>query len=146
MPVWFALYTALQTAIELYHEPFAIWHDLSSPDPHFVLPAVLGATMFIQQKVTPMQMDPAQQKIFTYFMPAMFTVFMLFLPAGLGVYMLTNSILGIAQTMGVERYMKTHAPAEVVVKQAESSAKDEKKPRPARELARKRDDKEDDDA
>jgi YidC/Oxa1 family membrane protein insertase len=79
-------------------------------------------------------------------MPAMFTVFMLFLPAGLGVYMLTNSILGIAQTMGVERYMKTHAPAEVVVKQAESSAKDEKKPRPARELARKRDDKEDDDA
>lgn len=148
MPVWFALYTALQTAIELYHEPFAIWHDLSSPDPRFVLPAVLGATMFIQQKVTPMQMDPAQQKIFTYFMPAMFTVFMLFLPAGLGVYMLTNSILGIAQTMGVERYMKTHAPAEVVVKQAETSsaAKDEKKPRPARELARKRDDKEDDDA
>ncbi len=146
MPVWFALYTALQTAIELYHEPFAIWHDLSSPDPRYILPLVLGATMFVQQKVTPMQMDPAQQKIFTYFMPAMFTVFMLMLPAGLGVYMLTNSILGIAQTMGVERYMKTHAPAEVVVKQAESSAKDEKKPRPARELARKRDDKEDDDA
>lgn len=138
MPVWFALYTALQTAIELYHEPFAVWHDLSSPDPRFVLPLVLGVTMFIQQKVTPMQMDPAQQKIFTYFMPAMFTVFMLFLPAGLGVYMLTNSILGIAQTIGVERYMKTHAPAEVVVKQAATSeAKDERKARPAKELARK---------
>jgi YidC/Oxa1 family membrane protein insertase len=145
MPVWFALYTALQTAIELYHEPFAIWHDLSSPDPRFVLPLVLGATMFIQQKVTPMQMDPAQQKIFTYFMPAMFTVFMLFLPAGLGVYMLTNSILGIGQTIAVERYMRSHAPAEVVVKQAEPT-KDEKKPRPARELARKREEKKDEES
>ncbi len=144
MPVWFALYTALQTAIELYHEPFGIWHDLSSPDPRFVLPAVLGATMFIQQKVTPMQMDPAQQKIFTYFMPAMFTVFMLFLPAGLGVYMLTNSMLGIAQTIGVERYMKSHGPAAVVVTQAETSAADQKKPRAAKELARRSETKDDD--
>lgn len=139
MPVWFALYTALQTAMELYHEPFLFWHDLSAPDPRFVLPLVLGATMFVQQKVTPMQMDPAQQKVFLYFMPAMFTVFMLFLPAGLGVYMLTNSALGIVQTLAVERYYQSQAPAEVKVTQVEEKPKDEgkDKARPARELARK---------
>lgn len=146
MPVWFALYTSLQTAIELYHEPFLVWRDLSAPDPRFILPGILGAVMFLQQKVTPMQMDPAQQKIFTYFMPAMFTVFMLFLPVGLGVYMLTNSVLGIVQTLAVERYNKrTQAAAStgVVVKQAETpsnkdgNGKDGKKPKPAKELARR---------
>ena len=139
MPVWFALYTALQTAIELYHEKFLFWSDLSSPDPRFILPVVLGATMFVQQRVTPMQMDPAQQKIFMYFMPALFTVFMLFLPAGLGIYMLTNSLLGIGQTLAVERYMKSQRPAEVKVTQAQpasTSDTQKKKPRPARELAR----------
>lgn len=139
MPVWFALYTALQTAMELYHEPFFLWRDLSAPDPRFILPLVLGATMFLQQKITPMQMDPAQQKVFLYFMPGMFTVFMLFLPAGLGVYMLTNSALGIIQTLAVERYYQSQAPAEVKVTQVEEKpiegGKD--KARPARELARK---------
>ena len=146
MPVWFALYTSLQTAIELYHEHFLFWSDLSAPDPRYVLPLVLGATMFLQQKVTPMQMDPAQQKVFTYFMPAMFTVFMLFLPVGLGVYMLTNSVLGIVQTISVERYMKSQAPAEVKVevtttpkgdKDLARAEKSEKKARPARELVRR---------
>ncbi|MEO7093884.1 MAG: YidC/Oxa1 family insertase periplasmic-domain containing protein, partial [Polyangiales bacterium] len=146
MPVWFALYTSLQTAIELYHERFLFWTDLSAPDPRYILPLVLGATMFVQQKVTPMQMDPAQQKIFTYFMPAMFTVFMLFLPVGLGVYMLTNSLLGILQTVSVERYMKSQAPAEVKVevtttpkgdKDLAKIDKNEKKARPARELVRR---------
>lgn len=142
MPVWFALYTALQTAMELYHEKFFVWSDLSAPDPRFILPLVLGAVMFLQQKITPMQMDPAQQKVFLYFMPAMFTVFMLFLPAGLGVYMLTNSVLGIVQTLAVESYYKKQQPPEVKVTQVTSSektGKDEKKPRPARELARKSD-------
>jgi YidC/Oxa1 family membrane protein insertase len=146
MPVWFALYTSLQTAIELYHERFMFWSDLSAPDPRYILPLVLGGTMFLQQKVTPMQMDPAQQKVFTYFMPAMFTVFMLFLPVGLGVYMLTNSVLGIVQTVAVERYMKSQTPAEVKVevtttpkgdKDLEKSEKSEKKARPARELVRR---------
>lgn len=139
MPVWFALYTALQTAMELYHEKFFLWNDLSAPDPRFILPAVLGATMFLQQKITPMQMDPAQQKIFLYFMPAMFTVFMLFLPAGLGVYMLTNSILGIAQTLAVESYYKKQQPPEVKVTQVEEKPKPKGKggPTSARELARK---------
>lgn len=106
MPVWFALYTTLQTAVELYNIPFLWFPDLSQPDPYYLLPFIIGAVYFVQQKLMPMQMDPAQQKMMTYFMPGMFTVFMLFLPAGLGVYMFTNSLLGIVQQQIVERYVK----------------------------------------
>ncbi|HMJ14128.1 MAG TPA: membrane protein insertase YidC, partial [Polyangiaceae bacterium] len=97
MPVWFALYTTLQTAVELYNIPFLWFPDLSRPDPYYILPFIIGATSFMQQKIMPMQGDPMQQKMMMYFMPAMFTVFMLFLPAGLGVYMFTNGVLGIVQ-------------------------------------------------
>ena len=55
MPVWWALYTALQTAVELYHTPFLWFHDLSAPDPYFILPLVLGALSFVQQKLMPQQ-------------------------------------------------------------------------------------------
>jgi YidC/Oxa1 family membrane protein insertase len=102
MPVWFALYTTLQTAVELYNIPFLWFPDLSQPDPWFILPFVIGGTTFVQQKLMPMQGDPAQQKMMLYFMPAMFTVFMLFLPAGLGVYMFTNGVIGIVQQQAVE--------------------------------------------
>jgi YidC/Oxa1 family membrane protein insertase len=102
MPVWFALYRTLQTAVELYNIPFLWFPDLSSADPLYILPFVIGATSFLQQKLMPPQGDPAQQKMMLYFMPAMFTVFMLFLPAGLGVYMFTNGVLGILQQQGVE--------------------------------------------
>jgi YidC/Oxa1 family membrane protein insertase len=107
MPVWFALYTTLQTAVELYNIPFLWFPDLSESDPLFILPFIIGGTYFVQQKMMPMQGgDPVQQKMMTYFMPAMFTVFMLFLPAGLGVYMFTNSLLAITQQWLVERYAK----------------------------------------
>lgn len=106
MPVWFALYTTLQTAVELYNIPFLWFPDLSEPDPLYLLPFVIGGTAFVQQKIIPMQGDPTQQKMMLYFMPAMFTVFMLFLPAGLGVYMFTNSLLGIVQQLSVETYVK----------------------------------------
>lgn len=103
MPVWFALYTTLQTAVELYNTPFLWFKDLSAPDPYYVLPFIIGATSFVQQKMMPMQGgDPAQQKMMLYFMPAMFTVMMLLLPAGLGVYMFTNGVLGIIQQQSVE--------------------------------------------
>jgi YidC/Oxa1 family membrane protein insertase len=102
MPVWFALYTTLQTAVELYNIPFLWFPDLSAPDPYFVLPFIIGGTYFVQQKIMPFQGDPAQRKMMLYFMPGMFTVFMLFLPSGLGVYMFTNSILAILQQQGVE--------------------------------------------
>lgn len=97
IPIWFALYRSLSSNIELYHAPFAVWTDLSAPDPYYILPVLLGALMFLQQKLTPTTMDPAQAKMMLYFMPGMMTVFMLFLPAGLCVYMVTNSALGISQ-------------------------------------------------
>ncbi len=107
MPVWFALYTTLQTAVELYNIPFLWFPDLSAPDPLFVLPFVIGVTNFIQQRMMPMQGgDPAQQKMMLYMMPAMFTVFMLFLPSGLGVYMFTNGVLGIIQQQAVEWHVR----------------------------------------
>ena len=107
MPVWFALYTTLQTAVELYNIPFLWFPDLSQSDPLFILPFIIGGTYFVQQRMMPMQGgDPAQQKMMMYMMPIMFTVFMLFLPAGLGVYMFTNSVLAISQQAFVEKYAK----------------------------------------
>jgi YidC/Oxa1 family membrane protein insertase len=116
MPVWFALYTTLQTAVELFNIPFLWFPDLSDSDPYFILPVVIGATYFLQQKLMPMQGgDPAQQKMMMYFMPAMFTVFMLFLPSGLGVYMFTNSVLAIVQQQVVERTVKRKSSAKTGV-------------------------------
>jgi YidC/Oxa1 family membrane protein insertase len=105
MPIWFAMYTTLQTAVEMYHTKFLWFSDLSAPDKFYVLPLVLGAFMIVQQRIVPQQgMDPMQQKMMTYMMPAVFTVMMLFLPAALGVYMLTNSILGISQQLAIEKF------------------------------------------
>jgi YidC/Oxa1 family membrane protein insertase len=106
MPVWFAFYTTLQTAVELFNIPFLWFPDLSDKDPLYILPFVIGGTSFIQQKMMPLQGDPAQQKMMLYFMPAMFVVMMLFLPSGLGVYMFTNGLLGIIQQQAVERHAK----------------------------------------
>jgi YidC/Oxa1 family membrane protein insertase len=106
MPVWFALYTTLQTAVELYNIPFLWFPDLSASDPLYVLPFIIGTTSFVQQRLMPLQGDPMQQKMMLYFMPAMFTVFMLFLPAGLGVYMFTNGVLGIIQQQAVEWHVR----------------------------------------
>ncbi len=125
MPVWFALYEALRSAVELYNVSFGPFiPDLSSPGKYFIIPAVLGASSFFQQKLMPMQGDPAQQKMMLYMMPAVFTVMMLFLPAGLGVYMMTNTWLGIFQQVMVERYHKRraeHAGTGIVVKEKEGS-------------------------
>jgi len=97
-PIWIALYTMLWRGVELYRAPFAFWYaDLSAPDPYFVLPLLLGVTMFVQQKITPTTMDEAQQRMMLYFIPIMFTAFMLFLPAGLCLYSLSNSLLTIGQ-------------------------------------------------
>jgi YidC/Oxa1 family membrane protein insertase len=104
MPVWFAMYTTLQTAVEMYHVKFLWFKDLSAPDPLYILPLLLGGFMIVQQRIVPQQgMDPVQQKMMMWMMPIIFTVMMLFLPAALGVYMLTNSILGIAQQLVLEQ-------------------------------------------
>jgi len=105
MPVWFAMYTTLQTAVEMYHTKFLWFMDLSAPDKFYILPIVLGAFMILQQRIMPQQpgMDPMQQKMMMYVMPGVFTVMMLFLPAALGIYMLTNSVLGITQQLVIEK-------------------------------------------
>lgn len=113
MPVWFALYQALNTAVELYHTPFGpFMPDLAAPGEYYIIPILLGASSFLQQKLMPMQGDPAQQKMMLYLMPGIFMVFMLFLPAGLGVYFLTNTWLSILQQIAVEKYYKSRTASE----------------------------------
>ncbi len=125
MPIWFALYATLQTAVEFYHSKFLWFSDLSAPDKFFILPIVLGAAMIVQQRIVPQQgMDPMQAKMMTFLMPGVFTVMMLFLPAALGVYMLTNSVLGITQQLAVEKlFPRVGAPppsSDIVVVKSEN--------------------------
>ena len=98
IPVFFAFDEVLATSIKLRHAPFLFWiHDLSSMDPFFILPILMGIGMFFQQRLTPTTgMDKTQEKIMM-FMPIIFTAMMVTLPAGLTLYMLTNTIIGIAQ-------------------------------------------------
>jgi YidC/Oxa1 family membrane protein insertase len=128
MPIWFAMYTTLQTAVEMYHEKFLWFTDLSAPDRFYILPLVLGAFMILQQKIVPQQgMDAMQAKMMMYLMPGVFTVMMLFLPAALGIYMLTNSILGIGQQLVIERLAPRGGPGNgaITVKQVGGKDKDD---------------------
>lgn len=131
MPIWFALYATLQTAVEFYHTKFLWFSDLSAPDKFFVLPFVLGAAMIVQQRIVPQQgMDPVQAKMLMWLMPGIFTVMMLFLPAALGVYMLTNSVLGITQQLAVEKlFPRVGGPpsgSDIVVKKDDGDSKKKK--------------------
>jgi YidC/Oxa1 family membrane protein insertase len=108
MPVYIALYRAIYSSVELFQAPLFGWiHDLSAPDPYFVLPLVLGLSMFLQQQFTPTSLDSAQAKMMKYIMPVMFTVFMLFLPSGLVLYIFVNTLLSMAQ----QWYIKKKDPA-----------------------------------
>ncbi|MEE8547684.1 MAG: membrane protein insertase YidC [bacterium] len=101
IPVFFALYRALLGAIELRHAPFMLWiADLSAKDPLYITPIVMGATMFLQQKMTPATGDPRQQQIML-FMPIVFTALFVNLPSGLVIYWTVNNIL----TIGHQYYM-----------------------------------------
>jgi YidC/Oxa1 family membrane protein insertase len=96
IPVFIALYNALQNGIEMRHAPFFLWiMDLSAKDPIYVTPIIMGATMFLQQKMTPTAGDPAQAKMFLL-MPVMFTFLFLSFPSGLVLYWLINNVLSIA--------------------------------------------------
>ncbi len=98
MPVYFALYRTIYSAVELYKADLGLWiHDLSEMDPFFILPIVLGVLMLVQARLSPTQGDAATQKMMMYFMPIMFTAMMAFLPSGLVLYILVNTALGIAQ-------------------------------------------------
>jgi len=98
MPVFMGLYWVLLESVELRQAPWIMWFkDLSVMDPYYVLPLLMGASMYIQQRLNPPQMtDPMQQKIFQ-FLPVVFTVMFLFFPAGLVLYWVVNNVLSIAQ-------------------------------------------------
>ena len=109
IPVFFALYRVLLNADELQGASWILWiNDLSRQDPYFILPILMGVTMFIQQHITPNTMtDPMQQKIFKWF-PALMTFFFLTFPSGLVLYWLTNNILSIAQQMFINSAYEKH--------------------------------------
>jgi len=97
MPVFIALYWVLLESVEIRQAPFMLWIvDLSVKDPFFILPILMGVTMFIQTSLNPTPPDPTQAKVMKM-MPIMFTFFFMFFPAGLVLYWLVNNILSIAQ-------------------------------------------------
>lgn len=107
IPVFIALYWALLNSVEMRQAPFMLWiNDLSTPDPYFVLPIIMGITMIIQTKLNPTPPDPIQAKVMMI-MPIAFSVFFFFFPAGLVLYWVVNNVLSIAQqwyvTHGVEQ-------------------------------------------
>jgi YidC/Oxa1 family membrane protein insertase len=109
LPVLFAFYRLLSAAVELRHAPWLGWiQDLSAPDPFYILPLVMGASQFIQQKMTPSTADPMQRRIFML-MPVFFTVLFLGFPSGLVLYWLTNNVLGIAQQAVYRRLRQQQA-------------------------------------
>lgn len=103
LPVFFALYRALLVSIDLRHAPFVLWiRDLSDKDPTYISPLLMGATMFLQQKLTPAQGDPQQQKMML-FLPLIFTVLFLNFPSGLVLYWLSSNIFGILHQLYLTR-------------------------------------------
>lgn len=106
IPVFFALYKSLMFSIELRHAPFFLWvTDLADKDPYYVTPVIMGITMFVQQKMTPSQMDPMQQKMMLA-LPVVFTFMFLSFPSGLVLYWLVNNVLTIGQQMYINKLVK----------------------------------------
>jgi YidC/Oxa1 family membrane protein insertase len=102
MPIWIALYSTLNYAVELYRAPFfGHIHDLTAKDPYYITPLIMGGVMFAQMKMSPSGADPQQQAMMTIMMPVIFTLFSLFLPSGLALYMLTSYLIGILQQLYV---------------------------------------------
>lgn len=103
IPVFIALFWTLLAAVELRYAPLALWiTDLSSPDPYYVLPVLMGISMFIQFKLNPKPTDPIQAKVMQI-MPLAFSIFFFFFPAGLVLYSLVNNILSILQQWHITR-------------------------------------------
>ena len=107
MPIFIALYWTLMESVELRHAPFALWlTDLSVKDPFYVLPLLMGATMWWIQKMSPTTVtDPMQQKVMQ-FMPILFTFMFLWFPAGLTLYWLVSNIVTIAQQTYIYRHLE----------------------------------------
>ena len=103
MPVFISLYWVLLESVEMRHAPFVLWLDnLTDKDPYFVLPIIMGISMYVQQKLNPAPIDPIQQKVFQI-MPFAFTIMFAFFPSGLVLYWVVNNILSIAQQYVITR-------------------------------------------
>jgi YidC/Oxa1 family membrane protein insertase len=120
LPVFIGLYYALQSSIDLRQAPFVGWiNDLSAPDqlfmipginlPFRVLPLVMGATMVVQQRITPMQADPAQARMMMIVMPVMMTVLFYQFPSGLVLYWMVSNLLAIGHQLWVGRQLRAKA-------------------------------------
>lgn len=126
IPVFIALYWTILAAVELRYAPLALWiDDLSSPDPFYMLPLLMGISMFVQTKLNPTPTDPLQAKIMQI-MPVAFSAIFFFFPAGLVLYSLVNNILSIAQQWKITKMYETppgkkDAPEPPVSKQVSSS-------------------------
>jgi YidC/Oxa1 family membrane protein insertase len=115
LPVFFAFYTLLSSAVELWHSPWIGWiHDLTVADPYYVLPIVMGVSQIVQQRMTPPPPDPVQKRLMQ-FLPVVFTIFSLGFASGLVLYWLTNNILTIAQQKLYNSVKDHEAGAEVAV-------------------------------
>ncbi len=109
IPVFISFYRVLLESVEMRQAPFLLWiNDLSSRDPYFVLPLLMGAAMFAQFKLNPAPPDPMQAKIMQ-FMPLVMTGMMAFFPSGLTLYWLTNTVLSIAQQWRVNKVVEAEA-------------------------------------
>jgi len=111
IPVFIGLYWLIVESVQLRQAPFIFWiHDLAAKDPFYVLPVIMGITMFIQQKLSPPPPDPTQAKVMLA-LPVVFTVFFLQFPAGLVLYWVVNNSLSILQQWYVMRHFKQSKPA-----------------------------------
>lgn len=109
MPVFLALYWVLLESVEMRQAPFMLWiDDLSAKDPYFILPLLMGVTMFFQQKLNPAPPDPLQAKVMQI-LPVVFTVFFAFFPAGLVLYWFVNNLLSILQQWRINRTVERMA-------------------------------------
>ncbi len=116
IPVFFALYRTLLNAVELQGAPWILWiDDLSRMDPYYVLPILMGASMFLQQRMTPNNFtDPMQEKVFKY-LPVIFTFFFVTFPSGLVLYWFVNNLFSIAQQYIVNQQFKNAKDLQAVV-------------------------------
>lgn len=105
MPIFIALYWVLMESVELRHAEFLYLTDLSVKDPYFILPIIMGASMFIQQMLNPTPPDPMQAKVMKM-LPILFTFFFLWFPSGLTLYWVVNNILSIAQQYVINKQIE----------------------------------------
>jgi len=123
MPFFLAFYWVLLESVEMRQAPFALWiTDLSSRDPYFILPIIMGAAMLFQQRLNPAPADPVQAKVMQV-MPVIFTVFFAFFPAGLVLYWVTNTGLSIAQQWYINKIVHEEATARKGGKKNKDKAK-----------------------